>query len=303
MMKIRQTTSKDKDSNPGIKYLEQVQGIRHVLKLFDSRIDEDYTFLITEKPKLGRISDLILKTHHFNSTENILAAIKDVLMAVTYVHFKGVIHGNIKPNSLYIRADHSIALGEFNKAVAYNTFFSRNRMLDYPDPYVVRAMYDSQIHFDEKFDIWSIGELVYYMIHKSEVKIESRVSMVTPSTLINTVTIMKGVDMDLLNILDSCLKIRPSLRISILELHRLVYDALTRKRRIVSITPFVINLDDPLPHHKMSVLEKFSELIFVMFLVLMVIPLTVYLISNKIKSDEEEEARREAIEQVNSENA
>lgn len=294
LLRVKPTQSKQDDHNPHIYFLKQAQSDPQALNYIESRIYDDYTYLITEKPTYGRLMDFMATSDYFNNVHNVLYFLKNLLLGVSYLHYKGIVNANLSYKSIYIRDDYKTAIGDFDKAKVYNTLYIRNPYYDYDDPYLNRPPYDKVIHFDEKIDIWSIGMVLYYLIHRKNLKIETKSPLELPNSSFNSVIVDRGVDTDLIEILNACLKIRPSIRATMLDLHNMVYNSLKKVKRSYSMGVFYLNLDYPWSQAPMSMLEKFSELIFVLFLVLLVIPCSVTLVTRRMKSDEEREARNAA---------
>lgn len=290
LLTVMVTTSKNESENIDIYHLRLAQGSKYVLALVDTRIDDDYTYIITERPTNGKLIDFIQQNDYFNNNANILQFIRELQVALSYLHYKGIVHTNITYETIYIRSDNTIVIGDFEKSVIYNSFYIKIEDMSPNDPYISKVPIGNQVHFNEKIDIWSVGQLLYFLIHKKNLRIEARHAFNTLNNTINTVPVIKGVDVRLIKIMDTCLKIRPSMRISSQGLYSMLHDMMAETKLEVSDKPLYINLDYPVSEISNSMLEKFSELLFVIFLVLMVIPLSVYLVSKKIKADEENEA-------------
>lgn len=299
LMTVRKTISKIEKENTDIYYLKLAQEATKTLKLVDTNIMDDYTYIITEKPYFGNLNDFIKKTDYLDNRSNIFNVLKEVLLFLSHIHFKGIVHSNISYDTVYVRKDYSIAVGGFEKAVAYNSFHSKSELVEYSDPYIDLSTNNDKIHFSEKIDVWSIGELLYFILHRKNIKIDLLPLSDSTNILAHMVRLEKAIDIDFIEIMNACLKIRPLQRISMLNLHQMVADFAKHKTREISKNKFYINLDEQLPQNLSSVLEKFSELIFILFLVFLVIPLTVMLISKKIKDDEEQIVLDHGNEQIN----
>jgi calcium-dependent protein kinase len=73
----------------------------HIIKLFEIYQDSANIFMITEFLGGGELFDVLLKKRCFN--ENIAAKIiKQVLLAINYLHNKKIVHRDLKPENLML---------------------------------------------------------------------------------------------------------------------------------------------------------------------------------------------------------
>lgn len=283
---VKKALSQIEYENKFIYYVKQLQESRFVIKYIDSKIKDEYAYLITEKPKYGRLVDLITENNYFNTTDKIISFMKELLLSVSYLHSKGIVHANLSPWSIYLKENYEIALSGFDLAMKFNSKYDRKTNVKYEDPYIQRIKKFKTYRFNEKTDVWSIGKILYYIIHKKKLKMESRPSNNLLYSIYNAVLVDSMVDNDFIEIMCKCLKIKPSLRIPMLDLHNMFYRTSQRLIRTKSKTQLYINLDRAFPLTNRTFMEMFSELIIIIFIVLLVIPLTVFFIGKKVKLDQ-----------------
>ena len=140
----------------------------NLCKLYDIFQDEKYLYLITEKCTGDNILQYlrVLDIHNpYKEEEKICEIIHQLLMVIYYLHKFGIVHRNIKPDSvlMYKRGiDSSIKLIDFSLSKYLNNnektkepygtvgYSSPEMLLDLP--------------YDSKIDEWSIGILTYLLL-------------------------------------------------------------------------------------------------------------------------------------------
>lgn len=141
-----------------------------------------------------------------------------ILQAVNYLHQKGIVHLNINPENIYIDDDLNPILSGFGASkqmkhkydfydYSYleNTYYypTVNEMNCLPPEFFVH----SYRTFEKKYDIWSIGMVLFYITeHRFPFKRFNRPMMHT------IIQFMKSDHKDVMTIIRKCTNINPSLR-------------------------------------------------------------------------------------------
>jgi serine/threonine protein kinase len=132
--------------------------IRHdnILKMFGFFFDEKRVYIILEYAPGGELYASFRQLGRFD--EPLVATyVKQVILAMQYLHEQRVIHRDLKPENLLISHNHTVKLSDFGWAV--HTSNSRKTFcgtIDYICPEII-----NHIEYDERLDLWTIGVLAY----------------------------------------------------------------------------------------------------------------------------------------------
>jgi serine/threonine protein kinase len=84
----------------------------HIVQYYGTRRDENYLYILLEYVPCGSIGDLLKKMHKFDE-ELISAYLRQTLIGLQYLHSKGVIHRDIKPDNLLLTSLGEVKLADF----------------------------------------------------------------------------------------------------------------------------------------------------------------------------------------------
>ena len=137
-----------------------------IIKVENCFYDENYFYIITEYCKLGTLYDLKKKkTFKENQTKFI---IYQLLTAVQYLCSKNFIHTDINPMNILIDSSFKYKGEEyyFIKILdfTYKSNSSKVKNLEINLPYYISPEI-LEMDFNNKCDIWSIGIILYEMLH------------------------------------------------------------------------------------------------------------------------------------------
>ena len=137
-----------------------------IIKVENCFYDENYFYIITEYCKLGTLYDLKKKkTFKENQTKFI---IYQLLAAVQYLCSKNFIHTDINPMNILIDSSFKYKGEEyyFIKILdfTYKSNSSKVKNLEINLPYYISPEI-LEMDFNNKCDIWSIGIILYEMLH------------------------------------------------------------------------------------------------------------------------------------------
>lgn len=124
-----------------------------------------------EEATLGDLMSSVVLSNTRPSNRMVLKYLCDICKGLSSLHNCGIIHGNIKPSSLYLSNENVVMLGELGKvkldsARQTHTLFSRVLIADampkalvYWAPELLRLE-----RFTHKADIWALGVTLYQII-------------------------------------------------------------------------------------------------------------------------------------------
>ena len=137
-----------------------------IIKVENCFYDENYFYIITEYCKLGTLYDLKKKkTFKENQTKFI---IYQLLTAVQYLCSKNFIHTDINPMNILIDSSFKYKGEEYYYIkildFTYKSNSSKVKNLEINLPYYISPEI-LEMDFNNKCDIWSIGIILYEMLH------------------------------------------------------------------------------------------------------------------------------------------
>ena len=145
-----------------IKIMQKLRNNKKIVKLLESFENEKYFFIIMENVIGGNLLNAINKMTKLSETisRNIFI---QLIETIKYIHSKGIVHRDIKPDNILLNLNNSIKLCDFGVSKEIKkgqlitdscgtpAFIAPEILLDDPyDPY--------------KTDIWSSGVVLYVMV-------------------------------------------------------------------------------------------------------------------------------------------
>jgi len=138
----------------------------NIVQLYETMEDSSTIYLIMELIKGSDLFDVseILGTLRPSSVR---ALLMPVLNGLSYLHSRGIIHHDIKPENIVVDyAQNTVKLTDFGSAklVSKSTEGAVGGTLNYMAPEVLMNMRGARNITDKSVDIWSIGILAYQLI-------------------------------------------------------------------------------------------------------------------------------------------
>lgn len=147
------------------KEIEILKKIDHpnIIKIFEYFEDEKKMYIIMEKCEGGELYSQILKLNSFSEAAA-SKIIRQLLLAVCYLHERQIVHRDIKPENILFNSDgveSEIKLIDFGVAEVYN------HLQVLKDPvgtifYIAPEVLEK--NYDEKCDLWSCGVIAYMLL-------------------------------------------------------------------------------------------------------------------------------------------
>lgn len=127
--------------------------------------DKTKLYFVNEMMYGGTLFERLAKAHNF-SEARAAKVVKQILSAISHLHSKGFVHGDIKPENIHFRAlDDDILkildFGTSRRIGADHHMHGIHGTVHYIAPEVLEGDYD------EKCDVWSVGVILYMLLSGS----------------------------------------------------------------------------------------------------------------------------------------
>ena len=193
---------------------------KNIVKLYSTSEDKNYFYLVMEYVPNGTLFSLIQKFHGLPEKESFKYFIQ-VTAAVQFLHSIGLAHRDIKPENILLDEDRNVKLCDFGWCVDVS---KGERMTfcgtyEYMAPEIVDEKY-----YDYSIDVWSLGVLLYEMIHGFSPFRPNKKNSKDPMKEIfdnirhKNYTIQKNISDDCKDLIDKLLEIDKDKRIKVDEI-------------------------------------------------------------------------------------
>ena len=134
----------------------------NIIKLYEIYQDSACIYLITEFMGGGDVYQVLTRKKILNESQA-AKVLKQVLLAVNYLHGKKIVHRDLKPENLMLEKENhwDLKVIDFGLSRVFNKDKKMNQRLGTPyyvAPEVLKKKYD------EKCDIWSIGIILHILL-------------------------------------------------------------------------------------------------------------------------------------------
>ncbi|PKU37136.1 serine threonine-protein kinase pak 7 [Limosa lapponica baueri] len=133
----------------------------NVVDMYNSYLVGDELWVVMEFLEGGALTDIV--THTRMNEEQIATVCLSVLRALSYLHNQGVIHRDIKSDSILLTSDGRIKLSDFGFCAQVSKEVPRRKSL-VGTPYWMAPEVISRLPYGTEVDIWSLGIMVIEMI-------------------------------------------------------------------------------------------------------------------------------------------
>ncbi|XP_061119351.1 serine/threonine-protein kinase PAK 5-like [Conger conger] len=134
---------------------------KNVVDLYDSYVVDDELWVVMEFLEGGALTDIV--THTRMNEEQIATVCLSVLRALSYLHTQGVIHRDIKSDSILLTSDGRIKLSDFGFCARVSGEVQKRRSL-VGTPYWMAPEVISRVPYGPEVDIWSLGVMIIEMV-------------------------------------------------------------------------------------------------------------------------------------------
>ncbi|XP_054712298.1 serine/threonine-protein kinase PAK mbt-like isoform X2 [Uloborus diversus] len=133
----------------------------NIVEMFDSFLVGDELWVVMEFLEGGALTDIV--THSRMDEEQIATVCKQCLKALAFLHSQGVIHRDIKSDSILLANDGRVKLSDFGFCAQVSNELPNRKSL-VGTPYWMAPEVISRLPYGPEVDIWSMGIMVIEMV-------------------------------------------------------------------------------------------------------------------------------------------
>ncbi|XP_075233080.1 serine/threonine-protein kinase PAK mbt [Lycorma delicatula] len=133
----------------------------NIVEMYESFLVGDELWVVMEFLEGGALTDIV--THARMDEEQIATVCKQCLKALAYLHSQGVIHRDIKSDSILLAADGRVKLSDFGFCAQVSQELPKRKSL-VGTPYWMSPEVISRLPYGPEVDIWSLGIMVIEMV-------------------------------------------------------------------------------------------------------------------------------------------
>ena len=133
----------------------------NIINMLDAFLVHDELWVVMEYLEGGSLTDIVTSLNL--SEEQMATVCRQVLEALTYLHSQGVIHRDIKSDSILLSADGRVKLSDFGFCAQVSPEVPKRKSL-VGTPYWMSPEVISRVPYGTEVDIWSLGIMLVEMM-------------------------------------------------------------------------------------------------------------------------------------------
>ncbi|XP_037574960.1 serine/threonine-protein kinase PAK mbt isoform X2 [Dermacentor silvarum] len=133
----------------------------NIVEMYDSFLVGDELWVVMEFLEGGALTDIV--THARMDEEQIATVCKQCLKALAFLHSQGVIHRDIKSDSILLASDGRVKLSDFGFCAQVSVELPKRKSL-VGTPYWMAPEVISRLPYGPEVDIWSLGIMCIEMV-------------------------------------------------------------------------------------------------------------------------------------------
>ncbi|XP_035279922.1 serine/threonine-protein kinase PAK 6-like isoform X2 [Anguilla anguilla] len=134
---------------------------KNVVEMYKSALVDEELWVIMEYLQGGALTDVVSETRL--NEEQIATVCEAVLQALAFLHSQGVIHRDIKSDSILLSLNGEIKLSDFGFCAQISTDIPKRKSM-VGTPYWMAPEVISKIPYGPEADVWSLGIMVVEMV-------------------------------------------------------------------------------------------------------------------------------------------
>ncbi|XP_070704878.1 serine/threonine-protein kinase PAK 6-like [Pempheris klunzingeri] len=134
---------------------------QNVVEMYRSALVEEELWVIMEYLQGGALTHIVSETRL--SEEQTATVCEGVLQALSYLHSQGVIHRDVKSDSILLSLEGGVKLSDFGFCAQISTDVPRRKSL-VGTPYWMAPEVISKTPYGTEVDVWSLGIMVVEMV-------------------------------------------------------------------------------------------------------------------------------------------
>ncbi|XP_071800762.1 uncharacterized protein [Asterias amurensis] len=134
----------------------------NIVEMYNSYLVGDELWVVMEFLEGGALTDIVTHTHKLEE-EMIAYVCKAILKALAFLHSQGVIHRDIKSDSILLTHDGKVKLSDFGFCAQVSSDMPKRKSL-VGTPYWMAPEVISRLPYGPEVDIWSLGIMVMEMV-------------------------------------------------------------------------------------------------------------------------------------------
>jgi len=186
----------------------------NIVKFYDYIQKDHYVYLVLDYAECGNLYSYIHKKKNL-SPEEIFRFFYQTCLAFQYLHQNDVLHRDLKPENLLLDKERNVKLCDFGWAARK---INEKRLTfcgtyEYMAPEIVYKK-----HYDYRVDIWSLGILLYELIHREAPYKGRSLPEISKSFQKTQITFSSSINPQAKDLILKILKTNPSERLSIAQI-------------------------------------------------------------------------------------
>ncbi|XP_076246151.1 serine/threonine-protein kinase PAK mbt isoform X2 [Calliopsis andreniformis] len=133
----------------------------NIVEMYDSFLVDDELWVVMEYLEGGALTDIV--THLRMDESQIATVCSQCLKPLAYLHSQGVIHRDIKSDSILLTADGRVKLSDFGFCAQVSQELPKRKSL-VGTPYWMSPEVISRLPYGTEVDIWSLGVMIIEMV-------------------------------------------------------------------------------------------------------------------------------------------